>query len=100
LEGLDKRVGIKEPPTYRKICQKHIFPYVNSIVNGCIFLFSQSFFMIIAIGTTSSPKVAGVQEAINVCPYFDDNRGNIEYILEKVPSDVADMPLSLEVTLE
>ena len=56
--------------------------------------------MIIAIGTTSSPKVAGVQEAIAVCPYFDNNRENIEYILEKVPSDVADMPLSLEVTLE
>lgn len=56
--------------------------------------------MKIAIGTTSSPKVAGVQDAVNVCPYFDDVRDSIEYILEKVPSDVADMPLSLEVTLE
>ncbi|MDD5197670.1 MAG: inosine/xanthosine triphosphatase [Candidatus Gracilibacteria bacterium] len=56
--------------------------------------------MIIAIGTTSSPKVSGVQEAIAVCPYFDNERDDIEYILEKVPSDVADMPLSLEVTLE
>lgn len=56
--------------------------------------------MKIAIGTTSSPKVAGVQDAVNVCPYFDGARESIEYILEKVPSDVADMPLSLEVTLE
>lgn len=42
----------------------------------------------------------GVQEAIDVCPYFDDIRDTIEYVLEKVSSDVADMPLSLEVTLE
>ncbi len=56
--------------------------------------------MKIAIGTTSSPKVAWVQEAVALCPYFASDRNNIEYILEKVPSDVADMPLSLEVTLE
>ncbi|MDD2891585.1 MAG: inosine/xanthosine triphosphatase [Candidatus Gracilibacteria bacterium] len=56
--------------------------------------------MKIAIGTTSSPKVAGVQEAVAVCPYFKDIRDTIEYVLEKVPSDVSDMPLSLEVTLE
>lgn len=56
--------------------------------------------MKIAIGTTSTPKIAGVQEAIQACPYFDDVQGNIEYILEKVPSGVADMPLSLEITLE
>lgn len=56
--------------------------------------------MRIAIGTTSSPKVAGVQEAVATCPYFNSVRESIEYILEKVPSDVADMPLTLEVTLE
>ncbi len=56
--------------------------------------------MRIAIGTTSSPKVAGVKEAIAVCPYFDGDRDSIEYILEKVSSDVTDMPLSLEVTLQ
>lgn len=56
--------------------------------------------MKIAIGTTSSPKVAGVQDAVAVCPYFDNVRDSMEYILEKTPSDVADMPLSLEVTLE
>lgn len=56
--------------------------------------------MIIAIGTTSSPKVAGVKEAVTLCPYFAQDKDDIEYILEKVSSDVADMPLSLEVTLE
>ena len=56
--------------------------------------------MKIAIGTTSSPKVAGVKEAVNACPYFDGHRGDIEYVLEKTSSDVADMPLSLETTLE
>ena len=56
--------------------------------------------MKIAIGTTSSPKVSWVQEAVKVCPYFAYTLEEIEYILEKVPSDVADMPLSLEVTLE
>lgn len=53
-----------------------------------------------AIGTTSPPKVAGVKEAIASCPYFQDIQDTIEYELLKVPSDVADMPLSLEVTLE
>ena len=56
--------------------------------------------MRIAIGTTSSPKVAWVKDAIAACPYFNTIEDPIEYILEKTESGVSDMPLSLKVTLE
>jgi inosine/xanthosine triphosphatase len=56
--------------------------------------------MKIAIGTTSSPKVAWVKDAMAGCPYFHSIQDSVEYILQKTESGVSDMPLSLEVTLE
>lgn len=55
--------------------------------------------MKIAIWTTRTPKVEGVKQGILECPYFE-NKNNIEYILEKVPSDISDMPLSIEETMQ
>lgn len=51
--------------------------------------------MKIAIGTTSSPKVAGIKDWIVSCPYFE-NKESIEYFLQWVPSDISEMPLNLD----
>lgn len=51
--------------------------------------------MKIAIWTTRLPKVEWIKDWIKNCPYFKDKE-NIEYILEKVESDISDMPLSKE----
>jgi hypothetical protein len=39
-----------------------------------------------------------VQSAVAACPYFAS--AQIEYILESVPSDISDMPLSIEETMQ
>ena len=85
---------IKRPDKY--ICFYHLFEYI------LFWKYTPYFFlpMIISIGTTSSPKVTWVKEAIETCPYFDHVLDPVEYILEKTESDVSDMPLSLEVTLK
>jgi len=54
--------------------------------------------MKIAIWTTRKAKVEGIKEGINKCPYFKNVE--VEYILEKVPSDISDMPLSLEEIMQ
>jgi len=54
--------------------------------------------MKIAIWTIRKPKVDWIKEGVAKCPYFKNI--NIEYITEKVNSDIADMPLSLEETME
>ena len=56
--------------------------------------------MKIAIWTTRKAKVEWIKEWVSKCPYFDDVRNDLTYILEKVPSDISDMPLSLEETME
>lgn len=48
----------------------------------------------IAIWTVSPPKVNAIKEAVENCLYFGWKE--IEYISQKVPSDVSDMPISLE----
>ncbi len=53
--------------------------------------------MRIAIWTTRAPKVDGIKEGVNACPYLKDKE--IEYILQKVPSDISDMPLNIEETM-
>lgn len=50
--------------------------------------------MKIAIGTTSPPKVAAIEKVIDSSVFF--SWATIQYVCEKVPSDVSDMPLSLE----
>lgn len=52
--------------------------------------------MKIAIGTTSTPKVEWIKDAINFSPYFIWEIENIEYILKSVQSNVWDMPLSID----
>ena len=54
--------------------------------------------MKIAIWTTRAPKVNWIKEWIFKCPFFKDI-DNIEYILEKAPSDIPDMPLDIEETM-
>jgi len=54
--------------------------------------------MKIAIWTLREPKIQAIKEAIKACPYFSQKE--IEYIAQKVPSDVSDMPLSLEETMK
>ncbi|MDD2907228.1 MAG: inosine/xanthosine triphosphatase [Candidatus Gracilibacteria bacterium] len=54
--------------------------------------------MKIAIGTTRAPKVDGIKNGIKNCPYFKDIE--VEYILESVSSDISDMPLSIEETMQ
>ncbi len=53
--------------------------------------------MKIAIWTTRAPKVDWIKKWVSECPYFD--WVNVEYILESVPSDISDMPLSIEETM-
>jgi hypothetical protein len=36
--------------------------------------------MKIAITSTKEPKIQGIQDMINNCPYFKDNLDNIEYV--------------------
>ncbi len=55
--------------------------------------------MKIAIWTTREPKVNWIKEWVNQCPYFKDIKEDIMYILEKVPSDISDMPISIEETI-
>ena len=54
--------------------------------------------MKIAIWTLRKPKVDGIKEWVEKCPYFKGI--DVEYILEKVSSDISDMPLSLEETMQ
>jgi non-canonical (house-cleaning) NTP pyrophosphatase len=54
--------------------------------------------MKIAIWTTKTPKVEGVKQAVKECPYFFWEE--IEYILQQVSSDISDMPLSIEETMQ
>lgn len=51
--------------------------------------------MKIAIWTTRAPKVEGIKDWIKNCPYFS-NINDIEFILEKVESNISDMPLSID----
>lgn len=53
--------------------------------------------MKIAIWTLKEPKVEAIKSWIEVCPYFE-NKTEIEYILKSVPSDISNMPLTLEET--
>lgn len=55
--------------------------------------------MRIAIWTLKTPKIQGVKEAVNTCPYFEKIKDRVEYILDSVPSDISDMPLSIEETM-
>jgi inosine/xanthosine triphosphatase len=55
--------------------------------------------MKIAIGTERAPKVDGIKAGVAACPYLKDVASSIEYILKSVPSDIADMPLSVEETM-
>ncbi len=52
----------------------------------------------IAIGTTRKPKIEGIQHGVQTCPYFDGKE--VEYISHKVASDISDMPLTLEETMQ
>jgi len=54
--------------------------------------------MKIAIWTTRTPKVDWIKEWVEKCPYL--NKEKIDYITEKVSSDISDMPLSLEETMQ
>ena len=54
--------------------------------------------MKIAIWTTRTPKIDGIKEWIEKCPYFKSEK--INYITQKVSSDIADMPLSIEETMQ
>ena len=54
--------------------------------------------MKIAIWTIRKAKVEWIKEWVSKCPYFKDKK--VEYILEKVSSDISDMPLSLEETMQ
>ena len=56
--------------------------------------------MRIAIWTLKAPKVEGVKSAVQTCPYFEKIKDQVEYILESVPSDISDMPLSIEETMQ
>ena len=53
-------------------------------------------YMKIALGTERAPKIQGIKEGVAVCPYFQDDRDSIEYICKGVPSDISEMPLSIE----
>lgn len=55
--------------------------------------------MKIAIWTLKTPKIEWIKSAIKSCPYFTDIKERVEYILESVPSDISDMPLSIEETM-
>lgn len=55
--------------------------------------------MRIAIGTTKKPKIDGVKEGIAECPYLSKIE-TIEYITQKVESDVSDMPLDINETMQ
>ena len=52
--------------------------------------------MKIALGTERAPKIQGIKDGIATCPYFEGIRDSIEYICKAVPSDISDMPLSIE----
>ena len=54
--------------------------------------------MKIAIWTTRKAKVEWIKEWVSKCPYLKNKE--IEYILKKVSSDISDMPLSLEETMQ
>jgi non-canonical (house-cleaning) NTP pyrophosphatase len=55
--------------------------------------------MILAIWTLKAPKVEWIKIWVNTCPYFSTIKDKVEYILESVPSDISDMPLSIEETM-
>lgn len=52
--------------------------------------------MKIAIGTLRAPKVAGIQKAVESCPYFQDIQSEVTYHPHNVESGISDMPLSVE----
>ncbi len=54
--------------------------------------------MKIAIWTLKTPKVEWIKAWFKSCPYFPWIEA--EYILESVPSDISDMPLSIEETMK
>lgn len=56
--------------------------------------------MKIAIGTLKAPKVEWIKSGVNTCPYFEKIKDRVEYILLSVPSDISDMPLSIEETMQ
>lgn len=60
--------------------------------------------MKLAIWTTKEPKVEWIRVGVQECPYFQDiiaqTKEDVEYILESVSSDISDMPLSIEETME
>ena len=56
--------------------------------------------MKIAIWTLREPKIEWIKEWVNNTPYLKDISDQISYVLEKVPSDVSDMPLSIEETMK
>lgn len=53
--------------------------------------------MKIAIWTTRTPKVEWIKKWVKECPYF--NWIEVEYLLESVSSDISDMPLSIQETM-
>lgn len=54
--------------------------------------------MKIAIGTERIPKVEWIKTAVNESPFFV--WVEVTYHLKSVPSDISDMPLSLEETMQ
>lgn len=56
--------------------------------------------MRIAIGTLKVPKIDGIKQWVNTCPYFEKIKDKVEYILLSVPSDISDMPLSIDETMQ
>ncbi|MCT4617012.1 MAG: inosine/xanthosine triphosphatase [Candidatus Gracilibacteria bacterium] len=56
--------------------------------------------MKIAITSTKEPKIQGIQDMINNCPYFKDNLDNIEYVAHGVDSGVSDMPMTMQEIMD
>jgi non-canonical (house-cleaning) NTP pyrophosphatase len=54
--------------------------------------------MKIAIASEKLPKINAVKEGIITSNYFLNQ--NIEYITQKVPSNVSDMPITLDEIIE
>ena len=52
--------------------------------------------MKIAIGTLRAPKIAGIQKAVESCPYFMNTQSEISYYPHNVESGISDMPLWVE----
>lgn len=52
--------------------------------------------MKLALWTLRTPKIDGIKDGVTACPYFAGKTDSIEYICENVPSDISDMPLTIE----